>query len=163
MIFEKNLYNCFVYFVILFSMSVFKEFKAFAMKGNVIDLAVGVIIGAAFGKIVTSIVEDLVMPTLGWLIGDIDFSNMYYVFPGSKAQYGLTLADAKTQGAVLAYGNFITITLNFLIVAVAIFIVVKAINKAKSQFEKEEAKVDEAPKGPTQEELLAEIRDLLKK
>ncbi len=144
-------------------MSVFKEFKAFAMKGNVIDLAVGVIIGAAFGKIVTSVVEDLVMPTLGWLIGDIDFSNMYYVFPGSKAQYGLTLADAKTQGAVLAYGNFITITLNFLIVAVAIFIVVKAINKAKSQFEKEEAKVDEAPKGPTQEELLAEIRDLLKK
>lgn len=144
-------------------MSIFKEFKAFAMKGNVIDLAVGVIIGAAFGKIVTSVVEDLVMPTLGWLIGDIDFSNMYYVFPGSKAQYGLTLADAKTQGAVLAYGNFITITLNFLIVAVAIFIVVKAINKAKSQFEKEEAKVDEAPKGPTQEELLAEIRDLLKK
>lgn len=144
-------------------MSVFKEFKAFAMKGNVIDLAVGVIIGAAFGKIVTSVVEDLVMPTLGWLIGDIDFSNMYYVFPGSKAQYGLALADAKTQGAVLAYGNFITITLNCLIVAVAIFIVVKAINKAKSQFEKEEVKVEEAPKGPTQEELLAEIRDLLKK
>ena len=87
---------------------------------------------------------------------------MYYVFPGSKAQYGLALADAKTQGAVLAYGNFITITLNFLIVAIAIFIVVKAINKAKSQFEKEE-KIEEAPKGPTQEELLAEIRDLLKK
>lgn len=146
-----------------FFMSVFKEFKAFAMKGNVIDLAVGVIIGAAFGKIVTSVVEDLVMPTLGWIIGDIDFSNMYYVFPGSKAQYGLALADAKTQGAVLAYGNFITITLNFLIVAIAIFIVVKAINKAKSQFEKEEVKVEEAPKGPTQEELLAEIRDLLKK
>lgn len=145
-------------------MSVFKEFKAFAMKGNVIDLAVGVIIGAAFGKIVSSIVEDLVMPVIGWLIGDIDFSNMYYVFPGSKAEYGKTLAEAQAQGAVLAYGNFITITLNFLIVAIAIFIVVKAINKAKAKFEKEEAKAEKvAPKGPTQEELLAEIRDLLKK
>lgn len=141
-------------------MSVFKEFKAFAMKGNVIDLAVGVIIGAAFGKIVTSIVEDIVMPVIGFIIGDIDFSNMYYAFGNPT---NLPLAEAKKAGAVLAYGNFITILINFIIVAVAIFIVVKAINKAKSKFEKEEEKTEEAPKGPSQEELLAEIRDLLKK
>lgn len=145
-------------------MSVFKEFKAFAMKGNVIDLAVGVIIGAAFGKIVTSIVEDIVMPIIGKIVGDIDFSNMYYAFGNEKVTAGMTLAEAKAQGAVLAYGNFITITINFLIIALAIFLIVKSINTAKAKFEKEEAEATvEAPKGPTQEELLAEIRDLLKK
>lgn len=143
-------------------MSVFKEFKAFAMKGNVIDLAVGVIIGAAFGKIVTSIVEDIVMPCIAALIGKVDFSNIYYAFGNEKITAEMSLADAKAKGAVLAYGNFITVTLNFLIVAIAIFIVVKAINKAKSRFEKEEA-TEATPKGPSQEELLTEIRDLLKK
>lgn len=145
-------------------MSVFKEFKAFAMKGNVIDLAVGVIIGAAFGKIVTSIVEDLVMPIIGKIIGNIDFSNLYYAFGNPAITTGMPLADAKKIGPVLAYGNFLTITLNFLIVAIAIFIVVKLINTAKAKFEKEEAEAKATtPKGPTQEELLAEIRDLLKK
>lgn len=145
-------------------MSVLKEFKEFAIKGNVIDLAVGVIIGAAFGKIVTSIVEDVVMPIIGWIIGDIDFSNMYYAFGNPAITEGMALADAKKAGAVLAYGNFITIAINFLIVAIAIFLVVKAINTAKAKFEKEEAcPAPEAPKGPTQEELLSEIRDLLKK
>lgn len=143
-------------------MSVFKEFKTFAFKGNVIDLAVGVIIGAAFGKIVTSIVEDVVMPVIAKIVGDIDFSNMYYAFGNEAITSGMALADAKKVGPVLAYGNFITIFINFLIVAVAIFMVVKAINTAKAKFEKEEKK-EEAPKGPSQEELLAEIRDLLKK
>lgn len=145
-------------------MSVLKEFKSFAMKGNVVDLAVAVIIGAAFGKIVTSIVDDIVMPVIGQIIGNIDFTNMYYAFGNEKITEGMALADAKKIGAVLAYGNFITVVFNFLIIAVAIFIVVKAINTAKAKFEKEGAKTaEEAPKGPTQEELLAEIRDLLKK
>ena len=147
-------------------MSVFKEFKAFAMKGNVIDLAVGVIIGTAFGKIVTSIVEDIVMPLIAKIVGDIDFSNMY-VYLGTKSiAADASLKVAKEAGPTLAYGNFITIALNFLIVAIAIFIVVKAINTAKAKFEKEEAAAEEAAeaaKGPSQEELLAEIRDLLKK
>lgn len=144
-------------------MSIFKEFKTFAFKGNVIDLAVGVIIGAAFGKIVTSVVEDLVMPIIGWLIGDIDFSNLFFTF-GNDAVTATSLAEAKKQGAVLAYGNFITIAINFIIVAIAIFIVVQAINKAKSKMSKEEKEeIKETVKAPTQEELLAEIRDLLKK
>lgn len=142
-------------------MSVLKEFKSFAFKGNVVDLAVGVIIGAAFGKIVTSIVEDVVMPVIAKIVGDIDFSNMYYAFGNPT---NLALAEAKKAGPVLAYGNFITIFINFLIVAVAIFMVVKAINTAKAKFEKEEKEeVKEEPKGPTTEELLADIRDLLKK
>lgn len=143
-------------------MAVWKEFKEFAIKGNVIDLAVAVIIGAAFGKIVTSIVDDLVMPIVGWIVGNMDFSNMYYVFPGSKATYGMSLADAKKAGAVLAYGNFITIVINFLLVAISIFIVVQLLNKAKSRMKKEE-KIEEEVAGPTQEELLTQIRDLLKK
>lgn len=145
-------------------MSIFKEFKAFAMKGNVIDLAVGVIIGAAFGKIVTSVVEDLVMPIIARIVGDIDFSNMFLYLGKKTLPDDATLKVAKEMGPTLAYGNFITILINFLIVAIAIFIVVKAINTAKSKLEKEEAEAKvEAPKGPTQEELLAEIRDLLKK
>ncbi len=154
-------------------MSVVQEFKKFAFKGNVIDLAVGVIIDAAFGKIVTSVVEDLVMPLIAALIGDIDFSNML-VFMGDpkKLEAAMeaakvtepTLKMAKEAGPTLAYGNFITIAINFIIVAIAIFAVVKAINTAKAKFEKEDAcPVPEEPKGPTQEELLAEIRDLLKK
>lgn len=140
-----------------------QEFKAFAVKGNVVDLAVAVVIGASFGKIVTSIVEDLVMPVIGWLIWDLDFSNLYYAFGNEKITAGIPLVEAKKIGAVLAYGNFITIILNFLIVATAIFIVVKILNTAKDKMKKEEEKAPEAPKWPTETELLAEIRDLLKK
>ena len=144
-------------------MKIFKEFREFAIKGNVVDLAVAVIIGAAFGKIVTSIVEDLVMPVIGWLIWDIDFSNIYYAFGNPKVTEGMTLAEAKAQWAVLAYGNFLTIVINFIIVAIAIFIVVKILNSAKDKMIKQEEKKEEKPKWPTQEQLLAEIRDLLKK
>ena len=141
-----------------------QEFKAFAVKGNVVDLAVAVVIGAAFGKIVTSIVEDLVMPVIGWLIWDLNFSDLYYAFGNEKITAGMPLVEAKKIGAVLAYGNFITIILNFLIVATSIFIVVKILNTAKDKIKKEEEKsTQEAPKGPTETELLAEIRDLLKK
>ena len=107
-----------------------KEFKEFAVKGNAIDLAVGVIIGAAFGKIVTSIVEDLLMPPLGRFAGNLDFSNLYIPL-SDKVRPGLALADAKKLGPVFAYGNFITITINFVIVAPCIFLVVKAVNKLK--------------------------------
>lgn len=144
-------------------MKIFKEFKEFAIKGNVVDLAVAVIIGAAFGKIVTSIVEDLVMPVIWWLIWDIDFSNIYYAFGNPKVTESMTLAEAKAQWAVLAYGNFLTIVINFIIVAIAIFIVVKILNSAKDKMIKQEEKKEEKPKWPTQEQLLAEIRDLLKK
>jgi len=106
-----------------------KEFREFAMKGNVVDLAVGVIIGAAFGAIVTSLVGDIIMPIIGAITGGLDFSN--YFTGMSKSVTATNLADAKKQGAVLAWGNFLTLTLNFLIVAFCIFLVVKAINKLK--------------------------------
>jgi large conductance mechanosensitive channel len=109
---------------------VWKEFKEFAVKGNAIDLAVGVIIGAAFGKIVTSIVEDLLMPPIGRAVGNLDFSNLY-IRLSDKVAPGLSLADAKKAGPVFAYGNFITTTINFLIVAFCIFLVVKGINHLK--------------------------------
>jgi large conductance mechanosensitive channel len=107
-----------------------KEFKEFAVKGNAIDLAVGVIIGAAFGKIVTSIVEDLLMPPIGRAAGNLDFSNMYVPL-SDKIAPGLSLADAKKLGPVFAYGNFLTVTINFLIVAFCVFLMVKAINRMK--------------------------------
>src|ERR1051326_6982511 len=107
-----------------------KEFKEFAVKGNAIDLAGGVIIGAAFGKIVTSIVEDLLMPPVGRLIGNLDFSNLYVPL-SDKVTRGLSLAEAKKLGPVFAYGNFITITINFAIVAFCIFLLVKGINRLK--------------------------------
>ena len=134
-----------------------KEFRDFAMKGNVVDLAVGVIIGAAFGAIVTSLVGDVIMPLIGAVTGGLDFSN--YFVPLSAKVTATNLADAKKQGAVLAYGNFITLTLNFLIIAFVLFIVIRLINQLKR---KEEAKP--APATPSAEVLiLAEIRDLLKK
>ena len=108
----------------------FKEFKEFAMKGNVVDLAVAVIIGAAFGKIVASLVEDLIMPVVGKLTGGLDFSNMYLPL-SEKVTAGLALADARKLGAVLAWGNFVTIVINFLIIAFCIFLVVKALNSMK--------------------------------
>ena len=107
-----------------------KEFKEFAVKGNAIDLAVGVIIGAAFGKIVSSIVEDLLMPPIGRVVGNLDFSNLYIAL-SDKVTPGLSLADAKKLGPVFAYGNFITITINFAIIALCIFLMVKMINKMK--------------------------------
>jgi large conductance mechanosensitive channel len=133
-----------------------KEFREFAMKGNVVDLAVGVIIGAAFGSIVTSLVGDVIMPIVGAVTGGLDFSN--YFTPLSKAVTAGNLADAKKQGAVLAWGNFLTLTLNFIIVAFVLFVVIRFINELKRR--------DEAappPKLTRQEELLTEIRDLLKK
>ena len=132
-----------------------KEFQEFALKGNVVDLAVGVIIGAAFGSIVNSLVGDIIMPIVGSITGGLDFSN--YFTGLSKAVTATNLADAKKQGAVLAWGNFLTLTLNFLIVALVLFIVIRLMNTMK----RNEAA---APPKPTrQEELLAEIRDLLKK
>jgi len=108
----------------------FKEFKEFAMKGNVVDLAVAVIIGAAFGKIIASLVEDIIMPVVGKLTGGIDFSNLYLPL-SDKVTTGLALADARKLGAVLAWGNFVTIVINFLIIAFCIFLVVKALNSMK--------------------------------
>ena len=107
-----------------------KEFKEFAMKGNVVDLAVAVIIGAAFGRIVTSLVEDIIMPVIGKLTGGLDFSNLYLPL-SDKVTAGLGLADARKLGAVLAWGNFVTIVINFLIIAFCIFLVVKALNSMK--------------------------------
>jgi large conductance mechanosensitive channel len=131
-----------------------KEFREFSMKGNVVDLAVGVIIGAAFGGIVTSLVGDIIMPIIGAITGGLDFSN--YFTPLAKTVSANNLADAKKQGAVLAWGNFLTLTLNFLIVAFVLFVVIRLINQLKRRDEA-------APKLTKQEELLTEIRDLLKK
>jgi large conductance mechanosensitive channel len=134
------------------------EFREFAMRGNVVDLAVGVIIGAAFGAIVNSLVGDIIMPTIGAITGGLDFSN--YFTPLSHAVNAGNLADAKKQGAVLAWGSFLTITLNFLIVAFVLFIVIRLINQLKRKMEKE--KREAAPALSKDQELLVEIRDLLK-
>jgi large conductance mechanosensitive channel len=134
-----------------------KEFREFAMKGNVIDLAVGVIIGAAFGSIVTSLVSDIIMPIIGAITGGLDFSN-YYTGLSNKVTAS-NLADARKQGAVLAWGNFLTLTLNFIIVAFVLFAVIRFMNQLKR---KDEA-APPPPKPTRQEELLTEIRDLLKK
>ena len=142
-------------------MSVMQEFKAFAVKGNVIDLAVGVIIGGAFGKIVDSLVSDIIMPLVGMVFGKLDFSNMFVALGTVPAGTAPTLAAVKAAGVpVLAYGNFITIALNFLILAFIIFMMVKQINRMKA----EEAAAPAAP-APTPEDvvLLREIRDALKK
>jgi large conductance mechanosensitive channel len=133
-----------------------KEFREFAMKGNVVDLAVGVIIGAAFGGIVTSLVGDIIMPVIGGITGGLDFSN--YFTGLSKAVTASNLVDAKKQGAVLAWGNFLTLTLNFIIIAFVLFVVIRFMNTLKR---KDEAAAP--PKPSRQEELLTEIRDLLKK
>ncbi len=135
-----------------------KEFREFAMKGNVVDLAVAVIIGAAFGAIVSSMVADIIMPIIGAITGGLDFSN--YFTGLAKNVTATNLADAKKQGAVLAWGNFLTLTLNFLIVAFVLFIVVRFMSTLKK---KEEA-APAAPPPPSREvELLTEIRDLLRK
>ena len=139
-------------------MGFIKEFKEFAVKGNVMDMAVGVIIGGAFGKIVTSLVGDVLMPVISLATGGIDFTNLF-VNLSDDAKYK-TLAEAQEAGAsVFAYGQFMQNVLDFIIIAFCIFMMIKGMNKLK----KEKPAEPEAPKGPTQEELLAEIRDLLKK
>lgn len=137
-------------------MSFMSEFKEFAIKGNVIDLAVGVIIGGAFGKIVDSIVGDLIMPVVSKLFGGLDFSNYYVGLAGQAA--GLPLAEAKKAGAVFAYGSFITVALNFAILALIIFVMIRQINRMKKDVP---APAPEAP--PEDVVLLREIRDALKK
>lgn len=137
-------------------MSFVSEFREFAMKGNVVDLAVGVIIGAAFGKIVDSIVGDLIMPVVGKIFGGLDFSSYYLALAGQPS--GLPLAEAKKLGAVFAYGNFLTMLVNFLILAFIIFLMVKQINRLKRQ------QPAAAPaQTPEDVQLLREIRDALKK
>ena len=142
-------------------MSMMKEFKEFAVKGNVMDLAVGVIIGAAFGKIVDSIVGDLIMPIVGAIFGKLDFSSLFVVLGNVPAGTGMNLDALKKAGVpVLAYGNFITVAVNFVILAFIIFMMVKQINRMK----KEVPAAPAAP-APTPEDviLLREIRDSLKK
>ena len=134
-----------------------EDFKKFALRGNVVDLAVGVIIGVAFGAIVSSLVADIIMPIIGAISGGLDFSN--YFTGLAKSVTATNLADAKKQGAVLAWGNFLTLTINFVIIAFVLFLVIRAMNQFKS---KEEA-APAPPKLTRQEELLTEIRDLLKK
>lgn len=132
-------------------MSVLKEFKAFAMKGNVVDMAVGIIIGAAFGKIVSSLVADVIMPSVGILAGGVNFSELSISVPSLKE---------GNPDVILNYGNFIQVTFDFIIVAFAIFMLIKLINSTKKKQEEAPA----APPAPSKEEvLLTEIRDLLKK
>lgn len=137
-----------------------KEFKEFALKGNVVDLAIGVIIGAAFGKIVDSMVGDIFMPLIGAIVGGLNFDNYFVAL--SKTVTATNVADAAKQGAVLAYGKFLTVSINFIIIAWVLFMVVKGMNKLKKQ--EAAAAAPAAPaEPPAQEKLLMEIRDLLKK
>jgi large conductance mechanosensitive channel len=137
-----------------------KEFRDFAMKGNVVDLAVAVIIGVAFGKIVDSLVGDIIMPIIGATTGGLDFSN-YYLPLSSKVQGGMAYAQAKSTGAVLGWGQFLTFVVNFLIVAFVLFLVVKGMNRMKAQLIAASPPASKAPSAEVV--LLTEIRDLLKK
>ncbi|HEX6735643.1 MAG TPA: large conductance mechanosensitive channel protein MscL [Azonexus sp.] len=140
-------------------MSIIQEFKEFAVKGNAVDLAVGVIVGAAFGKIVDSIVADLIMPLVGLVLGKLDFSNLFIVL-GDNPQHLATLADLKKAGIpVFAYGNFLTILVNFIILAFIIFMMVKQLNRLRKE---EPAPAPDAP-APEDVLLLREIRDSLKR
>lgn len=140
-------------------MSFVSEFKEFAIKGNAVDLAIGVIIGAAFGKIVASIVEDLVMPVIGAVSGGFDFSNLFIALREVPPDVAMTLAEVRKAGVpVLAYGNFLTILLNFLILALVIFLMVRQINRLKK-----EAPPPAPAATPEDIQLLREIRDSLKK
>jgi large conductance mechanosensitive channel len=133
--------------------SMIEEFKTFALRGNVIDLAVGVVIGTAFGAIVTSLVQDVIMPVVGALTGGLDFSN-YYIRLSSAVQPGAPYAEAKKQGAVFGYGQFLTVAINFLIIAFVLFVAIRAINRLQHR---EEAKKED----PADVKLLTEIRDLM--
>jgi large conductance mechanosensitive channel len=142
-------------------MSIVQEFKQFAIKGNVIDLAVGVIIGGAFGKIVSSLVDDVIMPVVGRVVGNLDFSNLFVVLGTVPEGTVRTLAELKKAGVpVLAYGSFLTVALNFLILAFIIFMMVKQINRLKRA---EEAAPAEPAPTPEDIVLLREIRDSLNK
>ena len=138
-------------------MGIASEFKEFAVKGNVVDLAVGVIIGAAFGKIVDSLVNDLIMPVIGWVFGGLDFSSHFIVLRDVPANVPYTLEALKKAGVpVLAWGSFLTIVLNFVILAFVVFLMVRQVNRMRRKHE-------EAPKPPPEDvTLLREIRDLLK-
>jgi len=135
------------------------EFKAFIARGNVMDLAVGIIIGGAFTLIVNSLVNDIIMPIVGAIIGSIDFSNFFIPLSGSVT--ATSLAAAREQGAVFAYGNFLTVVLNFLILAWIIFLLVKGVNNMRATLEKQKSEEPAAPP-PVDVQLLTEIRDLLK-
>ena len=150
-------------------MGLIKEFKEFALKGNVMDMAVGVIVGAAFGTIVKSVIDDIVMPVVG-IAGKADFSNLYFgltdkvrqaIAAASVGDAVPSLEEARKLGPVMAYGSFITVVVNFLILAACIFLMVKAMNTAKKKFEKEKAAAPPA-EPPADVKLLGEIRDLLK-
>ncbi|NRA87246.1 MAG: large conductance mechanosensitive channel protein MscL [Rhizobiales bacterium] len=139
-----------------------EEFKKFALKGNMVDLAIGFILGGAFGTIVKSLVNDIIMPPIGLLMGGVDFSNLYKVINDVDIPAGTTLDAAKEAGAVtLNYGLFVNNCISFLILALVLFFIVKAINKAKAKQEVEAAAAPAEP--PKQETLLTEIRDLLQK
>lgn len=140
-------------------MGFFSEFREFAVKGNVVDLAVGVIIGGAFGKIVDSLVGDVIMPVVSKIFGGLDFSNYFIPLAGQTAN---TLAEAKKAGAVLAYGSFLTVSLNFVILAFVIFLMIKQINRLKREPEAAPAAA-EPPPTPEDIQLLREIRDSLKR
>lgn len=138
-----------------------KEFRDFIAKGNVMDLAVGIIIGAAFTAIVSSLVDDIINPIIGLIIGGADFSNLFYVMSGNVPE-NAGLQTARDSGAaVFAYGAFITAIINFLIIAFVVFLLVKAVNRIKDSAVRKGEPVPSAPKGPTQEELLTDIRNLL--
>lgn len=139
-------------------MGLIKEFKEFAVKGNVIDLAVGVIIGAAFGRIIDSIVKDLVMPIVAWLLGSPDYTNAYIDLQGTIPP-GKTLEEARAIGPVFAYGNFITVLINFILLAFIIFLMVKGINRLKRKEPPPATTVQELS---STDKLLVEIRDALK-
>ena len=140
-------------------MSIGKEFKEFAMKGNVIDMAVGIIIGAAIGKVVASFVSDVLMPPIGMLLGGVSFTDLFYAMDG---KIYASLAAAQAVGApVLTYGNFFQTVIDFMIIAFAIFMMIKGMNNMRKKEVKAEAEVPTEP--PAEEKLLTEIRDLLKK
>ena len=137
-----------------------QEFKEFALKGNVVDLAVGVIIGAAFGRIVDSLVNDIIMPIIGAVTGGLDFSNMFFMLTGTAPASG-GLTDARKAGAVFAYGNFITVVVNFAIIAFVLFLVIKAMNQLKRMQEKQIDAETAPPEVPADVRVLTEIRDIL--
>ena len=134
-----------------------QEFKAFAVKGNAVEMAIGVIIGGAFGKIVTSIVDDLIMPPIGWLIGGVNFSDLKITLPATS------VAGKVLSPATINYGNFLQTTLDFIIIAFCVFLLVKGINKLSKKKAEEPAAPAPDPEPTAEEKLLTEIRDLLKK
>jgi large conductance mechanosensitive channel len=144
-------------------MSVIKEFKEFAMRGNVVDLAVGVVIGAAFGKIVTSMVSDVLMPPIGKMMGGVNFADLFINLDAAKGPFASLKAAKDAGAAVIAYGSFINTVIDFVIVAFCIYMVVKGMNTLKKKSAPAPAPAPAAPPEPTREEkLLTEIRDLLK-